>query len=168
MISGSDPLNPNPNDPWWISGWTAQNHLTVSAAPVTPPASFPSDIPLITIFAIYMAEDATPAVGSVLIRPNATYRDTASGDTVLPRVKRYPLVNGRLDLQLPASDSAALEAHFSYTVREAFPGGAQFAITVPSAATGPQELHRLIDPAATIVPIESVPPMYGWQYPAVQ
>jgi hypothetical protein len=165
-----DPYNPNPSDPWWIKGWTAQNRTVPAATPPTTPPAFPADIPLINVVATYLDDDTgVPLQGSILVRPNATYQDKASGSTVLPRVRRYDIVNGALNIQLPASDSAALEASFTYTVREAFPGGRQFAINVPSAAgSAPQELHSLIIPDGTVIPIDSMPPMYGWQYPAVE
>lgn len=163
-----DPFNPDPTNPWWIPGWTVQN--PGPPPPFVPPTmpAFPSDIPLINVVATYLVGDTDdPLQGSILVRPNATYRDKASGDTILPRVRRYGIVNGVLDINLPSSDSAALETPFTYTIREAIPGGRQFAINVPSAATGPQELHSLIVDSP-IIPIESMPPMYGWQSPAVE
>lgn len=165
-----DPYNPNPSDPWWIPGWTAQNRTSPPTTTIPAPPTFPTDIPLINVVATYLDDDTgVPLQGSILVRPNATYADKASGDVILPRVRRYDIVNGQLNIQLPASDSTALQATFTYTVREAFPAGQQFAINVPSAAgTTPQQLHSLIIPDATIIPIDSMPPMYGWQYPAVE
>lgn len=169
MVSNYDPYNPDPNNPWWIPGWTVQNRPPVGT--VTPPPAapdFPADIPMINVVATYLNLDTgDPVQGSILVRPNATYTDTASGDTILPRVRRYGIVNGVLDINLPSSDSTALEEPFTYTVREAIPGGRQFAINVPSAAVGAQKLHSLIVDSQ-VIPIESMPPMYGWQYPAVE
>jgi hypothetical protein len=166
----SDPSNPDPTNPWWIPGWTVQN--PGPPPPFTPPPEqpFPADIPMITILATYLNGDDedNPVQGSILVRPNATYTDVASGATILPKVKRYGIVNGQLNIQLPASDSPALEASFTYTVREAIPNGRMFAIKVPSAAGNtPQKLHSLIVDSP-VVPIESMPPVYGWQSPAVE
>lgn len=168
MVAGYNPLNPDPNDPWWIPGWTSQNRATVPTTPPPPPPPFPTDIPQVTITETYI--DATPdgmagipLEGGILIRPNATFHDEASGTEVVPRVRRYPLVNGVLTMTLPA-----FGPEVSYTLREAFPGGQQYAITIPTTATGTVTLHSLIDPQATIIPIETMPPMYGWQYPATQ
>lgn len=168
VTSYFDPYNPDPTNPWWIPGWTAQN--PIAPPPFTPPEApeFPTDIPMVNIVAAYFDLDTGIAIqGSILIRPNATYRDRASGGTIMPRVRRYGIVNGQLSITIPSSDSAALETPFTYTVREAIPSGQQFAINVPSAATGPQKLHSLIVDSP-IVPIESMPPMYGWQSPAVE
>lgn len=169
VTSYYDPYNPDPTNPWWIPGWTSQNRIPPATGPYPPTApAFPTDIPEINVVATYLADDTDEVIqGSILVRPNATYRDTASGKTMFPRVRRYGVVNGILNITLPASDSSALESSFTYTVREAIPGGQQFAINVPSTATGPQELHSLIVDAP-IVPIENMPPMYGWQYPAVE
>lgn len=167
VTSYPDPANPDPTNPWWIPGWTVQNPIPPQMfTPPTPPV-FPTDIPLRTIVATYLDLDTgVPVQGSILVRPNATYQDKASGDTVLPRVRRYGVVNGVLEFELPSSDSSALETSFTYTVREAIPGGRQFAINVPSVGSGNLKLHSLIVDSP-IVPIESMPPMYGWQSPAV-
>lgn len=169
--NGFDPYNPSPNDPWWIKGWTSQNRQPVgNTTPPTTGPTFPADIPLVNVIATYLDGDTGVAIqGSILVRPNATAIDKASGDVILPRVKRYDIVNGALSIQLPASDSTALEAPFTYTVREAIPGGQQYCINVPSAAgTTPQILQSLIVAGGTIIPIDSMPPSYGWQYPAVE
>lgn len=167
VTSYFDPYNPDPSNPWWIPGWTSQNKIPPATTyPPTAPV-FPTDIPLRNVVATYLDMDTGITIqGSILVRPNATYRDTASGDTILPHVRRYGIVNGVLNIELPSSDSTALDASFTYTVREAIPSGRQFAISVPSAGSGPVELHSLIVDSP-IVPIESMPPMYGWQVPAV-
>lgn len=168
VTSYYDPYNPDPSNPWWIPGWTAQNKIPPATTyPPTPP-EFPADIPIRTIKATYLdVNTQVPVQGSILIRPNARYRDVASGDTIMPRVRRYGIVNGLLVMEIPSSDSAALEEPFTYTVREAIPSGQQFAINVPSAGSGDLKLHSLIVDSP-IVPIESMPPMYGWQSPAVE
>lgn len=168
VTSYYDPYNPDPTNPWWISGWTVQNRTTPSPFTAPDAPEFPVDIPMIPIFARYLDLDTgVPVQGSILVRPNATYRDIASGDTIMPKVRRYGIVNGILSFKLPSSESSALETTFTYTVREAIPSGRQFAISVPSSAADPVELHSLIVDSP-IVPIESMPPLYGWQSPAVE
>ncbi|MFE6739819.1 hypothetical protein [Streptomyces tubercidicus] len=115
--------------------------------------------------ATYMDDEGAPVRGRLLVRPNATYR--ADGASIMPRVRTYDVVHGQLDVELPASDSTALETPFTYTVREAFAGGQQFAISVPEAksGTGPVEIHSLKVDDKNIIPISSVPARYGWTSP---
>lgn len=159
MISGSDPYATPTNDPWWSPGWTSQNPVYTFAATTPPPSSFPADIPKVTITETYVDEDGA-IEGSILVRPNARFHDQTSGVEVTPKIKRYPIVGGVVTFDLPVM------AGISYTVREAFPGGEQYAITIPDGSTGTLELLDLVDANAPVVPIESVPEMYGWQYPA--
>ncbi|MFI0265632.1 hypothetical protein [Streptomyces luteogriseus] len=165
MVSGPDPYDHDPNDAWWRPGWTAQNHSFIPADAEPGPSPFPPAIPLVNIVATYMDDEGAPASGRLLIRPNARYTDTATGSNVMPRVRPYRIHLGRLDIMLPSSDSEALEAPFTYTVREAIPGGRQFAINVPSAkaGTGPVQLYTLRIDDDYIVPIDKMPPTYGWQ-----
>ncbi|MFE9834021.1 hypothetical protein ACFYP4_02560 [Streptomyces sp. NPDC005551] len=167
MVAGPDPYEHDPNDAWWRPGWTAQNHTFIAPDAEPPPTPFPVDIPMVNIVATYMDDEGNPATGRLLIRPNARYTDTASGATILPRVRSYRIQHGRLDISLPSSDSDALDAPFTYTVREAVIGGRQFAINVPSAlsGTGPVKLHTLKMSDAEIIPIDTMPPTYGWQVP---
>jgi hypothetical protein len=115
-----------------------------------------------------MDDEGSPATGRFLIRPNARYTDKQSGVTVMPRVRVYPIHLGKLDIMLPSSDSTVLDAPFTYTVREAIPGGQQFAISVPSAksGTGPVQLYTLRVNDQEIIPIDKMPPTYGWTVPA--
>lgn len=169
MVSGPDPYaHTDPNDPWWTQGWTIQNRTWTTPGSEPPPPAFPSDIPLVNVVATYMDDEGHPISGRLLIRPNARYEDKASGAVVMPRVRTYPIHLGQLDALLPSSDSTALEAPFTYTVREAIPGGQQFAISVPSAksGTGPVQLYSLRIDDSNIIPIDKVPPAYGWTYPA--
>lgn len=166
MSTGPDPYTPEPNSPWWTPGWTVQNpQWTPPGSSQEPNTPYPADIPMVRVVATYMDDEGAPVTGRLLIRPNAAYR--ADGATVMPRVRAYDIVHGQLDEELPASDSDVLEAAFTYTVREAFAGGQQFAISVPEAksGTGPVELHSLKVDDKYIVPINSVPARYGWTSP---
>lgn len=167
MVAGPDPNDHDPNDAWWRPGWTAQNHTFIAPDSEPPPSPFPVDIPMVNVVATYMDDEGGPVTGRILVRPNARYTDKDSGTTVLPRVRPYAVTHGRLDILLPSSDSSALDAAFTYTVREAFPGGRTFAITVPSTAsgTGPVKLHTLKIGDENIIPIDSIPPSYGWTVP---
>ncbi|MFH9606875.1 hypothetical protein [Streptomyces sp. NPDC017448] len=117
--------------------------------------------------ATYLDDEGAPQSGRLLVRPNATYRDEATGTTIMPRVRAYKFLHGRLDITLPSSDSEALEKPFTYTIREGIPGGWQFAINVPAsrAETGPVLLHSLKVDDSFIIPIDSMPPTYGWHSP---
>lgn len=145
----------DPNDPYNIPGWTSQNQLPGPGSPmVEPPAPYPADIPLRTVVATYMVEGGQPLPGSILIQANGRYRDTATGDLVVPNARRLKVVNGRLLTDLPASDSAAVEEPFLYSVHECVPGGRKFMIQVPHEGTGLLRLHDLIvdAPFAAILP----------------
>lgn len=165
MVAGPDPYTQDPNDPWWVAGWTVQNRQWVSPDSEPAPSPYPADIPMVNVVATYMDDEGTPVRGRLLVRPNASYR--ADGASVLPRVRPYDVVHGQLDIVLPASDSTALEASFTYTVREAFAGGRQFAISVPEekSGIGPVEIHSLMVDDRHIIPISSVPARYGWTSP---
>lgn len=157
----------NPNDAWWRPGWTAQNHSFVPPEGEEPDPLYPPTIPVVNVVATYLDDEGAPLSSRILVRPNATYRDDATGTTIMPRVRAYVIKHGRLDINLPSSDSEAIEKPFTYTVREAFPGGRQFAINVPAAKseTGPVPLHTLKVDDANIIPIDSMPPTYGWHSP---
>lgn len=157
----------NPNDAWWRPGWTSQNHTVIPPEGEEPDPPYPPTIPMVNVVATYLDDEGKPLTSRILVRPNARYRDDESGTTIMPRVRPYTFRHGRLDIMLPSSDSEALEAPFSYTVREAFPGGSQFAVNVPAAKadTGPVLLHTLKVDDSHIIPIESMPPTYGWHSP---
>jgi hypothetical protein len=168
MVDGPDPNAHDPNDKWWVSGWTVQQPYTPISSTPSESTPYPADIPMVNIVATYMDDQGEPVNSRILVRPNATYRDSDSGTTVLPRIRPYSIKQGKLDIELPSSDSSALEAVFTYTVREAFAGGRQFAISVPSAKSGqgPVELHSLMVDDSNVIPIDSMPPAYGWQVPS--
>lgn len=165
MVDGPNPYEHDPNDAWWRPGWTSQNHFFIPPD-AEPPAPEIPDIPKVNVVATYFDSKDGPITGRLLIRPNATWR--AEGGTVMPHVNAYPVTKGQLNILLPASDSPALEAKFTYTVREAFAGGRQFAISVPVARAnaGPVEIHSLAVDDSNIIPIDSTPPRYGWHNPS--
>lgn len=167
MVDGPDPNEHDPTDKWWVSGWTVQQPYSPPSTTPTQPTPYPDDIPMVNVVATYMDDQGEPVNSRILVRPNATYRDKESGATIMPRVRPYKVKEGKLDISLPSSDSSALEAVFTYTVREPFTGGRQFAISVPAAKSGqgPVELHSLIVDDSNIIPIDVIPPAYGWTSP---
>ncbi|MFF1711255.1 hypothetical protein [Streptomyces sp. NPDC058268] len=134
----------DPDDPYNIPGWTAINQLPGPGEATTdPPAPFPPDIAVQTVVATYMVEGGQPLPGSVLIQADRRYRDTATGDLVVPNARRLKVVNGVLSVDLPASNDPDLDEPFFYSVHEVVPGGRKFMISVPYNATGPLKLHDL-------------------------
>ncbi|WP_063729001.1 hypothetical protein [Streptomyces sp. RTd22] len=135
----------DPNDPYNIIGWTAQNMLAGPGYPaVSPPAPFPADITVQTVTATYMVEGGLPLPGSVLIQADRRYRDKATGDLVVPNARRIKVTNGALRADLPASDDPHLDEPFHYSVHEVVPGGGKFMINVPYNLAGPLRLHDLV------------------------
>ncbi|MET9119928.1 hypothetical protein [Streptomyces sp. NPDC004528] len=135
----------DPNDPYNIPGWSAQNPLPGPDQPgQDPPAPFPPDIPVRTVTAVYMVEGGQPLPGSVLLQANGRYRDKATGELITPNARRIKVVNGRLTVDLPASDATQLDEPFLYSVHEVIPGGRKFMVNVPAAGTGELRLHDLV------------------------
>ncbi|MFK0015728.1 hypothetical protein [Streptomyces sp. NPDC091027] len=135
----------DPNDPYNIAGWTAQNMLAGPGYPAdNPPAPYPVDIAIQTVMATYMVEDGRPLPGSVLLQASRRYRDKATGDLVVPSARRIKVVKGSFTADLPASDDPDLDEPFLYSVHEVVPGGRKFMISVPYNVLGPLRLHDLI------------------------
>ncbi|MGD6750364.1 hypothetical protein [Streptomyces sp. BH105] len=135
----------DPNDPYNIGGWTAVNQLPGPGTPEDDPtAPFPADVTVQTVTATYMVEGGQPLPGTVIIQADRRYRDTATGDQIVPNARRVKVTNGRLSVDLPAGDDPDLDEPFLYSVHEVVPGGRKFMISVPHAAAGPLRLHDLV------------------------
>jgi hypothetical protein len=129
-------------DEWNAPGWTAQQPSTV-AGPDTPPLTLPPNFTAVTVTAKYV-DDQGNALNGSMVRFTPSVRRVTDGDTVVwlhevhERVER-----GLLTISLLATDVAGVTPAFTWRVKECFPGGEEYDITVPAATTSPVSLFSL-------------------------
>lgn len=91
---------------------------------------------MVPIRAKYVQLNGNPVVGTVTFTPRAPRMvHVPDGMAVIGTPIRVSLVNGTLNISLPATDDPDSDpTGFTYTVLEEFVGGATYDISVPSAA----------------------------------
>lgn len=153
-------------DAWWTPGWTAQNdsYIDVSANIFEDPG-FPGNLTYVFVTANLFDSDGDPVSGFYTFFPSSSVTITEGGvTTILPqRLVGYNetllglnqfgsgkiyLWHGQLMVRLLATDNSNMNpASFTYHVKEHFLGGQEYDISVPSANTGPVDIHSLIIPS---------------------
>jgi plastocyanin len=129
-------------DEWGSEGWTAQQPSTV-AGPETPPTSLPPNFTAVTVTAKYVDDQGNALNGSqVRFRPSV--QRVTDGDTVVwLREIRAHIEKGILSTDLLATDVPGVVPGFTWHVKECFPGGEEYVITVPAATVSPVSLFSL-------------------------
>jgi hypothetical protein len=129
-------------DEWASIGWTAQQPSTVAGdttAPVTVPPGFTS----VDITAKYV-DDQNDALNGSMVRFTPSVRRVADGDTVVWLHEINSRIDkGLLTVSLLATDVAGVTPAFTWHVKECFPGGSEWDITVPAATVSPVSLFAL-------------------------
>jgi hypothetical protein len=129
-------------DEWGSVGWTAQQASTV-AGPQTPPTSLPSNFTAVTVTAKYVDDEGNALEGS-LVRFRPSVQRVTDGDTVVwLREIHGRIEKGALSVELLATDVAGITPGFTWHVKECFPGGAEYDISVPAVTVSPASLFSL-------------------------
>lgn len=129
-------------DEWDSPGWTAQKASTV-AGTVTPATSLPTNFTAVTVTAKYVDDKGNALNGSV-VRFRPSVQRVTDGDTVVwLRDIDACIESGALSINLLATDVSGITPGFSWHVKECFPGGGEYDVTVPSATASPVSLFSL-------------------------
>lgn len=129
-------------DEWNVPGWTAQKPSTV-AGPDTPPLTLPPNFTAVTVTAKYV-DDLGDALNGSMVRFTPSVRRVTDGDTVVWLHEVHERIEkGVLTINLLATDVSGVTPGFSWHVKECFPGGEEYDITVPSATASPVSLFSL-------------------------
>jgi hypothetical protein len=129
-------------DEWGSPGWTAQQPSTV-AGPSTPPISLPDNFTAVTVTARYVDGEGKALNGS-MVRFTPSVRRVADGDTAVWLHEVHKRIEkGLLTIDLLATDVPEVTPGFSWHVKECFPGGEEYDITVPAVTTSPASLFSL-------------------------
>jgi hypothetical protein len=129
-------------DEWNAPGWTAQQPSTV-AGPDTPALTLPPNFTAVTVTAKYVDGEGNPLNGS-LVRFRPSVKRVTDGDTVvwLREIDSH-IEQGSLSVDLLATDVSGVTPGFVWNVKECFPGGEEYDVTVPSATPSPASLFSL-------------------------
>lgn len=129
-------------DEWGTPGWTAQQPSTV-ASPQTPATSLPPNFTSVTVTAKYVDNQGHALNGSqVRFRPSV--RRVTDGDTVVWLHEVHATIEkGSLSIDLLATDVPGVTPGCVWHVKECFPGGEEYDITVPAATVSPVSLFSL-------------------------
>jgi plastocyanin len=129
-------------DEWNSPGWTAQKPSTV-AGPETPDISLPPNFTAVTVTAKYVDNHGHGVNGSI-VRFRPSVKRVGDGDTVVwLREIRVRIEKGELNVDLLATDIPGITPGFMWHVKECFPGGEEYDVTVPAATTSPVSLFTL-------------------------
>lgn len=129
-------------DEWNVPGWTAQKPSTV-AGPDTPTLTLPPNFTAVTVTAKYV-DDLGNALNGSMVRFTPSVRRVTDGDTVVWLHEVHERIEkGVLTISLLATDVSGVTPGFSWHVKECFPGGEEYDITIPSATTSPVSLFSL-------------------------
>jgi plastocyanin len=129
-------------DEWGALGWTAQQPSTV-AAPQTTATPLPPNFTTVTVTAKYVDGEGV-ALNRSMVRFRPSERRVTDGDTVVwLRSIHAWIENGVLTVDLLATDVSGVTPAFTWHVKECFPGGEEYSVTVPSATVSPVSLFSL-------------------------
>jgi plastocyanin len=129
-------------DEWGSPGWTAQQPSTV-AGPETPATSLPPNFAAVTVTAKYV-DDQGDALNGSMVRFRPSVSRVTDGDTVVWLHEVHTRIDkGVLSIDLLATDVAGVTPAFTWHVKECFPGGEEYNVTLPSATVSPVSLFSL-------------------------
>lgn len=100
--------------------------------------ALPEDWDLVPVRGRYIGTDGTPLEGRVIFTPKVgRLVSPATLTTLIGRGKAITLENGAFETFLPASnDPDVVPNGFTYSVKEDFPGGSTYDISIPLSAVG--------------------------------
>jgi hypothetical protein len=129
-------------DEWGTPGWTAQKPSTV-AGPQTPPISLPPNFTAVKVTAKYVDDHGHGIDGSI-VRFRPSVKRVTDGDTVVwLREVVARIDKGALSINLLATDIPEVTPGFTWHVKECFPGGEEYDVSVPAATPSPASLFSL-------------------------
>jgi plastocyanin len=129
-------------DEWGSPGWTAQQPSTV-AGPSAPAISLPENFTALTVTGKYV-DDQGNALNGSMVRFTPSVNRVTDGDTVVWLHEVHARVEkGLLSIDLLCTDVSGITPVFTWHVKECFPGGEEYDITVPSTTVSPVSLFSL-------------------------
>lgn len=124
--------------PWNTPGWTPLNGVPLIYSDSGIPQAqvdWPTDLVIVTVVGTFLSNDGYQINGVVRFTNTKQFR---IGDvTINPGEVVGVVREGALEVDLPASNDPAYSEAFVYDVKECWPGGRKYRITVPFDSTLP-------------------------------